>query len=362
MSDLHTIEVHLTTQQLKKLKNNQTFQLNTKQFYESVNGHKVKLVIGKKHHARFQRNLKNNKGFRFTKDIVEGAGFFDNITSVWNTIKPYASQAANLVKDYVPRDLIKSVAKKGVQTILPKSAQDVTTNIIDKGIDYGYDTKKKDALHHIADLATIYSPEIQQGVKKVIGGSIKKKFVKGSPEAREWGKRMQQARLQKKNGKGIIEDIGHLVGFGVGEKRKRKSRKIEEGEGFFDSFKKILAPALPELAKFAGKEIGKLAGGEKGAQIGEAVGSAAGDIGKSMIGGRVKGGSFKGLGVKGGSFAALGSGLKQRKNKVPYCTLIDGVPKPVITEKELGRILTHGLNHHNRGKNGLKSGGSFLSL
>ena len=78
---MEAIEIHLHTPQLKKLKDKKTFQVSHEQYKGKTGKHHVGLIVSKHHHKKFLNNIKNNKGFRFSPNIIHGTGWWDDIKS-----------------------------------------------------------------------------------------------------------------------------------------------------------------------------------------------------------------------------------------------------------------------------------------
>ena len=270
-----TFEIHLSAAQLRKFKAGLPFQLNSSQLSTGTTGNKVQLTVHRKHYKRMLKNIKSKKGFRFTDDIIAGGSLWNKVKSVWNVIKEKSiqageaikkhipnetvikeklMQAAAAIKEHIPKETVKKVLKKGVDAVIPTAQQDIVNTVINKSIDYAYSTKKKRARSHIKDLANELKPEIKDAIKMatpdkykdtvsdIIGSGLKRKrFVKGSIQAREWGEKMKAAR-ERKTGKGFGSSlfkavapslasavVGKLVGKGIRNKRHVPYGQLVDG-------------------------------------------------------------------------------------------------------------------------------------
>ena len=219
--------------------------------------------------------------------------------------------------------------------VAPDSVKNVAKSAVSKIVDYGYDDKNsgKSLKENVFGLADTLQPEIKdvalQAGKKVVDkvtsklnemspdevqgeGMRKKRFAKGSQEARDHMAKLRAMRGAKK-------------GMGVKSKKRR-------GKGLLENIESTLIhTGIPTLGRVAGTLIGGVPAG----MVGEELGNMAGDV----IG------------------EAVGRGLKNRKH-TRYGGLTDGVPSPVVSEKSKDRVRTHGIY----GKGKRIHGGSFLSL
>ena len=116
----------------------------------------------------------------------------------------------------------------------------------------------------------------------------------------------------------------------------RAFRKTK-GAGFFDDISsKLIHVGIPTLGHVAGQFLG----GPAGAMVGEELGN----MGADAIGN------------------LTGRGMRNNIH-TPYGKLVDGIPRPVVSEATKERIRKKGYNSRQRGKNGLHIlGGSFLEL
>ena len=142
---MEVIEIHLTQPQLLKLAKNQSFQVNPKQFTEKHGKHHIGIVVKKHHHKRFLNNIKNNKGFRFTKEIIHGTGWWDDlkggVSQAWNGAKEVGNYIRdNIPKDYVSNGLVGLSTAAGTLIGNPELGI-MSKPFIDKGVDYLYSRK-----------------------------------------------------------------------------------------------------------------------------------------------------------------------------------------------------------------------------
>ena len=331
MSDFHVVEVFLSVPQFRKYKKGEAFQLSNTQLQSSVGKHKVDIHLDKKDYRKLLNAVKNGKGYRFSEKNVRGG-------SLWGSFKSGLSKVGNFVKNNVSKEDVKNVINKGVDFIAPDSVKDLAKSAVSKTVDYAYDdrNKGKSLKENVFGLADKLQPEIKDAglrvgkkvVDKVVskineispdeeevqGEGLKRKLVKGSPEAKAYMQKIRAMRGKK--------------GSGMKPKKRR-------GKGIWDNIaSSLIHSGLPTVGHIAGEVLG----GPAGAMMGEELGNMAGDV----IG------------------QATGRGLKN-KIHTKYGALTDGVPSPVVSEMSKNRVRTHGI--HGRGKaNQRIQGGSFLSL
>ena len=90
-----SIKVYLTAAQKNKLNGGKTFQLSAHQLSAGHGKHAVEIQMTPRNHKQLLKNVSHNKGYRFTKDKIEGAGFFGDIA------KGIAKAAAPKVLDFI---------------------------------------------------------------------------------------------------------------------------------------------------------------------------------------------------------------------------------------------------------------------
>ena len=296
--------------------------------------------------------------------------------SLWGSFKSGLSKAASFVKNNVNKEDVKNVIKKGVDLVAPDSVKDLAKSAVDKVVDYGYDdsNKGKSLKEHALSLANDLKPELKdaglQVGKKIIdkvkdkiqaiapddevsGEGLKRKFKKGSQEAKDHMARIRAMRKTKSSGSGVksLTRVGSSVRDNVPVKtrpskgsqeakdhmsRIRAMRKTK-GAGFWgDIASGLIHTGLPTLGHIAGQVIG----GPAGAMVGEMAGNMAGDaIGE-----------------------ATGRGLKNTIH-TPYGQHVNGIPNPVVSKKSMESVKKHGFYKKQRGGNGLHiNGGSLLEL
>ena len=332
----HTVEVFLSAPQFLKYRKGKAFQLSNAQLQSSSGKHKVDIHLGKSDYRKLLNAVKNGKGYRFSEKNVKGG-------SLWGSFKKGLSTVGNFVKQNVSSSDVKNVINKGVDLIAPDSVKDLAKSAVSKTVDYAYDdrNKGKSLKENVFGLANALQPEIKdvglQVGKKVVdkvtsklnemspdevsGEGLKKRFKKGSQEAKD-----HMAKIRAMRGKGMKK--------GTGVQRKRR------GKGFFDDIASgLIHVGIPTLGRIAGTVIG----GPAGAMVGETLG----EVGADAIG------------------KATGRGLKGLKNKnhTLYGQHVDGIPSPVVSDMSKQRVKTHGYHSRQRGKSGLHiQGGSFLAL
>jgi hypothetical protein len=326
-ADNHVVEVFLSTPQFRKYKKGEPFQLSNSQLQSSVGKHKVDIHLGKRDYKKLLTAVKNGKGYRFSdKNVVGG--------SLWGSFKKGLSTVGNFVKNNISKEDVKNVINKGVDLVAPDSVKDLAKSAVSKTVDYAYDDRNqgKSLKENVFGLANTLQPEIKdvglQVGKKVVDkvtsklnemspdevqgeGLRKKRFVKGSQEAKDHMAKIRALRGTKK---------------GMGVKPKRR------GKGLLENIESTLIhTGLPTLGRVAGTLIGGVPAGMVGEELGNIAGDALGE--------------------------AVGRGLKNKKH-TRYGQMVDGVPSPVISETSKDRVRSHGIY----GKGKRIHGGSFLAL
>lgn len=273
---LFPVQLYLTTAQLRKFQTSKAFQLRPEQisagYDQSSMKHHVEIMLKKAHYRKLLNNAKNHKGFRFTPTIIQGGGILDNLKNFGNKVSNVAKSAGNAVVKYVPKKLVKDVAKAGVKAVAKKygidpTVTDIASEGVDAGVDAGYATQGK--------------------------GIGKARMVKGSKEAKEWGQRMK-ALQGKKSGKGI-KDVGKSI--------KKAFQKAAP------TLQQIGKKVAPVLAGAAGAAAGEFVGGPAGAVIGSTL---AEEATRQAVGGRIRS-RYGGL-VKGVPVPVMSSRTAQRIN------------------------------------------------
>jgi len=142
---MECIEIYLTHPQLLKLAKHQSFQVSPKQFHNKEGKHHIGIVLKKTHHKRFLNNLKNNKGFRFTKEIIHGTGWWDDIKDGASKAWEGAKEVGNYIKDNIPKEYVSNglvgVATAAGTLIGNPELGLIAKPFIDKAVDYGYSGK-----------------------------------------------------------------------------------------------------------------------------------------------------------------------------------------------------------------------------
>jgi hypothetical protein len=254
---MESVKVFLTNPQKNKMQGGKPFQLSSTQLQADSGKHAVEIQLTAKNHKTLLKNVSNNKGYRFSPDKIEGAGFFGDL----------AKKAGKKVA--------KAVAEKALDKIGEKTGQSGITNALKGSVD---------------GLVDVGADKIS---KKVSGG----KLVKGSQAMKD---HMAKLRNMRK-GKGMREEI---EGEGVFEDLGRKIKR---------SFTKTFNPALGRKIKdaFTSKPAREVYKGlaNVGLKIGSSftglpLGLAEGEIDRQIDGASIKGGkryAKKNLMVEGGT-------------------------------------------------------------
>jgi hypothetical protein len=262
---IHTMEsvkVFLTTAQKNEMQGGKPFQLSATQLQAGSGKHPVEIQMTAKNHKALLKNVSKGKGYRFSADKIEGAGFFGDL----------AKKAGKKVA--------KAVAEKALDKIGEKTGQSGITNALKGSVD---------------GLVDVGADKIS---KKVSGG----KLTKGSPEMKA---RMAKLRGMRK-GKGMDMNMEMIEGEGVFEDLGRKIKR---------SFTKTFNPALGRKIKdaftskpareiYKGLSRGALALGSSFSGL--PLGLAQGEIDRQIDGASIKGKRFakKNLMVEGGTLVA----------------------------------------------------------
>jgi hypothetical protein len=252
---MESVKVFLTTAQKNKMQGGKPFQLSATQLQAGSGKHHVEIQMTPKNHKALLKNVSKGKGYRFSADKIEGAGFFGDLAKK-------AGKAA-----------AKKLAEKGLDMIGEKTGQKGITNALKGSVD------------GLVDVAA----------DKVTGGKLKK----GSPEMREHMARLRGMRKGKGmqmeiEGEGVFEDLG---------------RKIKR------SFEKTFSPALGRKIKdvFTSGPAREVYKGlsRAGLQVGSSftglpLGLAQGEIDRQIDGASIKGKRYakKNMMVEGGTLVA----------------------------------------------------------
>ena len=376
MSEHHEISVYLSSPQFLKYKKAVPFQLTNAQLQADNGKHLVDVHLSKKDYKKLLTAIKNGKGYRFSNKNVVGG-------SLWGSFKKGLSAVGNFVKNNVNKEDVKNVLKQGVDMVAPESVKEIAKRSVDKVVDYGYDdsNKGKSLKDHALSLANDLQPELKdaglQAGKKIVDkvkeklqmtdddtleGNGLKKFKKGSQEARDHMARIRAMRKSKSVGGDIMKAERRSVGGniikaertvrdnvpmsirplkGSPEMKERMSSirafRKTKGAGFFDDLSsKLIHVGIPTLGHVAGQFLG----GPAGAMVGEELGN----MGADAIGN------------------LTGRGMRNNIH-TPYGKLVDGIPRPVVSNESKERIRKKGYHSRQRSKSGFHIvGGSFLSL
>ena len=148
-----SIKVYLTAAQKNKLNGGKTFQLSAHQLSAGHGKHAVEIQMTPRNHKQLLKNVSHNKGYRITKDKIEGAGIFGDIA------KGIAKAAAPKVLDFI--------GEKSSQTGITNALKGSTDGLIDVAaskISGGKLVKGSPEMRaHMAKL---------RGMRKVKGGNL----------------------------------------------------------------------------------------------------------------------------------------------------------------------------------------------
>jgi hypothetical protein len=217
---MESVKVFLTNPQKNKMQGGKPFQLSSTQLQADSGKHAVEIQLTAKNHKALLKNVASGKGYRFSPDKIEGAGFFKDIGKV------IAKKVAPKILDKIGE----KTGQKGITDALKKSSDDL--------IDIGAD--------------------------KISGG----KLAKGSPEMRE---RMAKLRGMRK-GKGmqseemieggnVFDDIRNGWNRTFNPKLGRKIKKALTSGVAKDIYKGVTDVGLSLAGDFTGLPLG-LASGE----------------------------------------------------------------------------------------------------
>ena len=163
---MENIKVFLTTAQKNKLASKKPFQLSSSQLMADSGKHSVEIQMSGKNHKALLRNVSGGKGFRFSSDKIEGAGFFGNIA------KSVVKAAAPAALDFIGE----KSGQKGITDALKGSADGLIDIASDK-ISGGRLVKGSAAMkEHMAMLRGMRKGKGMSGGN--IGDDIKNAFTK----------------------------------------------------------------------------------------------------------------------------------------------------------------------------------------
>lgn len=117
---METINLFLSTAQLRKLHTGHAFQLSASQLHAGDGRHQVAIQLSKSHYNRLLKNVERDKGFRFTPAIIQGGALWDSVKGAFQKIGQYASHAGHAVeavKQVVPRHVAKSAARRAASYV-----------------------------------------------------------------------------------------------------------------------------------------------------------------------------------------------------------------------------------------------------
>jgi hypothetical protein len=235
---IHTMEsvkVFLTTAQKNKMQGGKTFQLSASALQAGSGKHAVEIQMTLKNHKALLKNVSKGKGYRFSADKIEGAGFFGDIAKS------------------IGKKVAKKVADKGLDYIGERTGQSGITNALKGSVDGLIDV----------------------GANKISGG----KLVKGSEAmkdhmARIRGLRKGKGMQMEMEGEGILDDIKNGFNRTFNPKLGRKIK---------DAFTSKPAREIYKGLSRAGLQVGS-------AFTGLPLGLAQGEIDRQIDGASIKGG------------------------------------------------------------------------
>jgi hypothetical protein len=228
------------------------FQLSSTQLQADSGKHAVEIQLTAKNHKTLLKNVASGKGYRFSPDKIEGAGFFGDL----------AKKAGKKVA--------KAVAEKALDKIGEKTGQSGITNALKGSVD---------------GLVDVGADKIS---KKVSGG----KLAKGSPEmkarmAKLRGMRKGKGMQEEIEGEGILDDIRNGWNRTFNPKLGRKIKDAFTSKPAREIYKGLSRGALALGSSFSGLPLGL----------------AQGEIDRQIDGASIKGKRFakKNLMVEGGT-------------------------------------------------------------
>ena len=351
---MEKVQVFLTAAQKRNFEQGKSFQLSHKQLESTSGKHHVEIELSPAHYKKLLKNVKGNKGFRFTPEIVKGG-------SILSSLGKAAKSVGKFVVHHVPKDTLKaglnSLAMAGSAAIGQPELGALASYGINKAVDAGYghknksvsardhamNTAKEIGFHYGDNYAQQNHPEAYSMAKQIHrdysgygGQGIKKKggkLRKGSPEMAEKMARLRAMRGSRKGGS-VLGDL-----------KKAFDPKKNGVAKTFNTVKSTVAPYIrPAITQ------GLAAG------IDAVTGTPLGTIATPGIQSGVNAALDK---------ANIGIGIRGRGQRIHtlYGGLVNGIPSPILTQRAMDTINTMGLTHHRYTPNGLPTvGGSFLSL
>ena len=271
-----TIDLHLSKAQLNKLKKQKPFQM-TKSQIEKGGCDKTchcKLELTESQMKNLLRNLKTGKGFRFKDEHIMGSGWWDSVKSGFQTVKNHVENAGRFIKDNIDEDTAKTILKTAVDVGTKLSGRedlkDKINSGVEKGVKYGYETKKKSLKDHAKDLSQVYEPELTE-VKDIVKTKAKQEFDK------RFNKQDEEPTAEgegfKKSKKGSAEMKERMA--------KLRAMRVKRGGNIWsDMASGLIHVGIPAVSGVIGDVLGGPAGGVAGAVAGNmganAIGNATG--------------------------------------------------------------------------------------
>jgi hypothetical protein len=221
---MESVKVFLTTAQKNKMQGGKTFQLSASALQSGSGKHAVEIQMTPKNHKALLKNVSKGKGYRFSADKIEGAGFFGDIAKS------------------IGKKVAKKVADKGLDYIGERTGQSGITNALKGSVDGLVDV----------------------GINKVSGG----KLVKGSPEMKA---HMARIRGMRKGGSMVVggnvfDDIRNGFNRTFNPKLGREIKDAFTSKPAREIYKNLANGALRIGSSFTGLPLG-LAQGEIDKQI-----------------------------------------------------------------------------------------------
>jgi hypothetical protein len=209
------------------------FQLSSTQLQADSGKHAVEIQLTAKNHKTLLKNVASGKGYRFSPDKIEGAGFFGDVAK--KAGKALANKGAEKALDYVGE----RTGESGITNALKNSVD----GLVDVGVD--------------------------KISRKVSGG----KLQKGSPEMKAHMQRLRNMRKGKgmdmdmeMEGGNIFDDIRNGFNRTFNPKLGRKIKDAFTSKPAREVYKGLANAGLKIGSSFTGLPLG-LAQGEIDRQI-----------------------------------------------------------------------------------------------
>ena len=126
-----SIKVYLTAAQKNKMSGGKTFQLSAHQLSAGHGKHAVEIQMTSKNHKQLLKNVSHNKGYRFTKDKIEGSGIFSNIAKA--AAKAAAPKILDKIGDLTGQSGITNALKGSADGLIDVAADKISGGKLVKG-------------------------------------------------------------------------------------------------------------------------------------------------------------------------------------------------------------------------------------